>query len=88
MQHIYVDFNRGTSPDRIEVGYGDEAMLQGVVLREGERVVLHDDMLEVEGVLHHEADSYGKPYWFALADWTTRRDDEGSDIPLRSGQET
>ena len=72
MQRIYVDFSRGLSPDRVEVGFADNWQLEGIDLREGERVILYDSSLEVEGVLHQEKDQ-GKPYWYADADWATQK---------------
>jgi len=79
MQRIYVDFSRGESPDRVEVGFADIWQLQSVDLREGEHVIVHDSSLEVEGALHQEI-RLGKRYWFAIPDWTTRQDTD--DIPV------
>lgn len=65
MQRISVDFSRGESPERIEVGFGDSWQSKNVALREGEQVILYDSSLEVHGVLYQEI-RLGKPYWFAM----------------------
>ncbi len=75
MQRIYVDFSRGLSAKRIEVGFADSWQLQNAHLQEGERVILYDSTLEVEGILHQEI-AQEKPYWYADGDWATQKNYE------------
>ncbi len=84
MQHIPVDFSRVLEPDRVEVGFADSWQLRGFQLREGDRVILHETGLEVEGILYKET-RQGQPYWFAIPDWATREDvDVTPDLPQES----
>jgi len=73
MQHIVVDFSRVLADDRVEVGFADESSLCGYTLHEGERVVLYETGLEVEGVLQQET-RLEKSYWYAIPDWAIRKD--------------
>jgi hypothetical protein len=75
MQNITVDFSRVLADNRIEVGFADDPMLGERTFYQGERVLLQETGLEVEGVLHSET-RFGKLYWYAIPDWTTRKDED------------
>jgi len=72
MKHIYVDFSRGESIHRIEVGYDSDEDIAALHLTEGERAILEDVSLGVQGILHTEQRD-GERYWYAIPDWTTRQ---------------
>jgi len=76
MQRVFVDYGRGTD-DEIPLLLTSSANA-GVCVTEGERVLLYDDSLEVEGVVHQGTNARGISYWYANPDWTTRRDLEDS----------
>lgn len=80
MQRIPVDFSRVLSPERVEVGFATDPGLVSRTLQEGERVVLYETGLEVAGVLQCEI-RQGQPYWYALADWATKRDTDAAFAP-------
>jgi hypothetical protein len=73
MKHIYVDFSRGESLRRIEIGYESEADITALHLVEGETAILEDISLGVQGIVHQEQRN-GEPYWYAIPDWATRQD--------------
>ncbi len=73
MKHVYVDFSRGESLQRIEIGYASEDNVADLHLNEGEHVVLEDVSLGVQGIVHAEQRD-GEPYWYAIPDWATRQD--------------
>lgn len=72
LQRVFVDFGRGS---------GKEISLlltsrfnAGVTVTKGEHIILYDDSLEVEGVVHQGTNALGRTYWYALPDWSTQKD--------------
>jgi hypothetical protein len=72
MQRIFVDFGRGTD-DAIDLLMTARPNV-GITLQEGERVILYDSSLEVEGAAHQGTAMQGQTYWYALPDWATSKD--------------
>ena len=73
MQRIYVDFNTLMSEpvDRVKVAPEESADVTTMPwLRDGAKVLLYDEELEVEATLHFDA-HYA--YWLADPDWSSRR---------------
>lgn len=83
MKAIYIDFSRGESLQRVEVGYESDPDIVALHLQEGEHAWLHDISLGVEGELRVERRD-GERYWYALPDWRTRQDYD--DTPYVSQQ--
>ncbi len=77
MKRIYVDFGKGID-DQVDVAFAGEGELRGVTLCEGERVILYDSSLEVEAVAHEDRVE-GRPFWYAIPDWATRKDRDVTD---------
>ncbi len=78
MQRIFADYNdlgMYDDPNRVELGFeGERVGLEGVELREGEHVILHEPgSLEAEGVLHMEMID-GRRYWYGVIDRATLHD--------------
>ena len=72
MQRIFVDFGRGIG-DAIDLLMTARPNV-GLTLREGERIILYDSSLEVEGIAHQDVTDQGESYWYALPDWATQKD--------------
>jgi hypothetical protein len=72
MQQVFVDLNS------LAMGQDGQATINldvppnaGIVLHNGERVLLSDDELAVEGVVRPDAETH---LWLARPDWITRQD--------------
>jgi hypothetical protein len=72
MQRVFVDYGRGIG-NEIPLLLTSSANAT-VHVTEGERVLLFDDSLEVEGVVHQGTNPLGIAYWYAIPDWATRHD--------------
>lgn len=85
MQRIYVDFNTMMSEpvDRVKLAkVGSPNARRLPALHEGERVLLYDEEMEVEGTILFDTTS---DYWMAIPDDATWRD---LPVPERSAAET
>jgi hypothetical protein len=66
---IYADFNNADSRGRLRlncVGTVEDLSRQGVQLREGLPLTLHDEELEADGEAHFSAD---EQIWVAIINW-------------------
>jgi len=72
MQRIFVDFGRGLGEnvDMLTTAQPN----QSVTLHEGERVILYDSSLEVQGDIHKAHTQDSQRFWVATPDWATQRD--------------
>lgn len=74
MHRISVDFNTMTADELERVTLGQEGHSSGIhlpALREGERVLLFDSEMQVEGNVVIEYLSDGRHDWLATPDWST-----------------
>lgn len=72
MQQVFVDFNSLATDEDGQVTINlDVPPNVGIVLHNGERVLLSDDELAVEGVVRREAETH---LWLVRPDWTTRQE--------------
>ena len=71
MQRLYVDFGKGLD-DQVDIAFAGEGVLNMITLQESERVVLYDSSLEVEAIAHQDITD-GRPFWYAIPDWTTQK---------------
>lgn len=72
MQRMFVDFGRGID-EAIDLLMTARPNV-GVTVQEGERIILFDSSLEVEGIAHQGFTPQGEAYWYAIPDWTTSKD--------------
>jgi hypothetical protein len=66
---IYADFNNADSRGRLRlncVGTVEDLSRQGVQLREGLQLTLHDEELEADGEAHFSAE---EQIWVAVINW-------------------
>jgi hypothetical protein len=66
---IYADFNNADPHGCLRLncaGTTDDLSREGVELREGLPIVLHDEELEADGIAHFSADEKA---WVAIIDW-------------------
>jgi hypothetical protein len=71
MRKLYVDFGKGID-DQVDIAFAGEGVLTNLVLHEDEHVMLYDSSLEVEAIAHQDM-SDGRPFWYAIPDWTTQK---------------
>jgi hypothetical protein len=72
MKRIYVDFNTKNMDERERVYVNTRLHPELLdVLKEGERVVVYDEEVQMEAVLEYEAD-YGE--FLGVLDWSTLKD--------------
>jgi hypothetical protein len=84
MQRVFVDFGRGID-DGVDLLLAARPNV-GIRVQEGERIILYDSSLEVEGIAHQGITAYGEPYWYAIPDWATSKDvDEVPSLTQQSG---
>jgi hypothetical protein len=70
---IYADFNNADSGGRLRlncVGTIHDLARQGLALREGLEVILHDEDVETEGEVHYSDE---ERIWVARIDWESIR---------------
>ena len=72
MKRIYVDFGKGID-DQVDMAFAGEGEISGVDLCEDERIIVYDSSLEVEAIAHADRVD-GRPFWYAIPDWSTRKD--------------
>jgi len=66
---LYADFNNADPRGRVRlncVGTIEDLSRQGIRLREGLQVLLHDDELEADGETHFSAE---EQIWVAIVNW-------------------
>jgi hypothetical protein len=71
---IYADFNNADPSGRLRlncIGTIEDLARQGIHLREGLRLTLHDEELEVEGEVHFSPEEH---LWVAEIDWNAVHD--------------
>jgi hypothetical protein len=70
---IYADFNNADARGRLRLncaGTTDDLAQQGVSLREGMQLILHDEELEADGIAQYSSDDQ---LWVAAIDWQKLR---------------
>ncbi len=72
MKHLFVDFGRGIE-EHVDL-LPTSLFNVGITVEENERVVLYDDTIEVEAVVHQGVNSLGCSYWYAVPEWTTQQE--------------
>ena len=70
---IFADFNNADPRGRVRlntIGTIEDLSRQGIQLREGMKIILHDDDLEADGEVHFSTE---EKTWIAMINWQAIR---------------
>lgn len=73
MLKVRVDFNAMTKDgEKVIIGQA----LKGVTVSPGDRIIIYEPHdFEVEAIVEYEIEeNYNREWWYAVPDWSTRRD--------------
>ena len=73
---IFADFHNADAKGRVRlscVGTTADLKRQGIVLQEGQSLIIYSEELEVEGIVHYSEE---KKLWTAVIDWDAIREVE------------
>lgn len=73
---VFADFHNADAKDRVRLnctGTVEDLKRQGLVLQEGQSLIIYSEELEVDGVVHYSEE---EKLWTAVIDWNAIREVE------------